>query len=219
MKRTAKSRQAKERKVRVGAVQVSVNDGPLRDVPVTVGPASALGKHKAGAGGLALVGRLSTHPLLDCLGLDAEAAAHTIERCRAEFERSGNPLYAWRAYQQARVAGVDLADWVLRYLDTTSAALWTLAADPPRKPAEAIVRAAGFRPRRGSNILDVALEGIKARLAAEVEFERRTAPQQHRSDPLVLHESPVASREGAIAAVAERYGLSFATVERYCRRR
>src|SRR5690349_11129698 len=53
----------------------------------------------------------------------ADLVAYLLARQRADFLRTSNPVYAWRAYQIARSAGAPLPEWVLVYFDECAVAL------------------------------------------------------------------------------------------------
>ena len=43
-----------------------------------------------------------------------------IETLRNEYEHSGNPLFVWRAYFEARAFGFDVPGWILSYFDAAA---------------------------------------------------------------------------------------------------
>jgi hypothetical protein len=61
-----------------------------------------------------------------------------------EFQRTGNPVYAWGAYRTARAARLPVPDWVLGYLDGAADMLARLALEPPANVAPAVAEALGF---------------------------------------------------------------------------
>jgi hypothetical protein len=54
-----------------------------------------------------------------------------IRRWEDLFLETGNPLFAWRAYQAARRLKEDVPETVLRYLDNAAGDIIDLANDPP----------------------------------------------------------------------------------------
>ena len=56
-----------------------------------------------------------------------EQARSVIAHARERYEKDRNPLYVWQAYLETRRAGLDLADWILEYLDSVSLEIWSLA--------------------------------------------------------------------------------------------
>lgn len=62
------------------------------------------------------------------LKVPAEMSRLVIELHRRYYERDGNPLHAWAAYQWARRAGTPLPLWVSRYLDSVATAMLDPAA-------------------------------------------------------------------------------------------
>ena len=55
-----------------------------------------------------------------------EVARSMIAHARKRYEKDRNPLYVWQAYMETRHAGLDLADWILEYLDSVSLEIWSL---------------------------------------------------------------------------------------------
>lgn len=72
-----------------------------------------------------------------------------LDRCRAEFERTGNGAHAWRAYQATRAAGEPTPEWVLACFDDVAARLDRLQVSPPRDFPEAVEEAVGVKRIHG----------------------------------------------------------------------
>ena len=49
-----------------------------------------------------------------------EIAQDYIETLRNEYEHSGNPLFVWRAYVEARAFGFDVPGWISGYFDAAA---------------------------------------------------------------------------------------------------
>ena len=62
------------------------------------------------------------------------------------FRETGNPLYAWRAYQNARRLGYPIPEEVLNYLDGAADRLVRLTIKPPsaKERAQAVSKAVGL---------------------------------------------------------------------------
>jgi hypothetical protein len=52
-----------------------------------------------------------------------EACRYLIEDLKDYYEKLGNPLFVWEAYQVARKWDIPLPDWVLKYLDEAAEGL------------------------------------------------------------------------------------------------
>lgn len=52
-----------------------------------------------------------------------------LEYCEVEFKNTGNPIYVWHGYMQARMAGIDIPDWVLNHFDEIAGAVFDLSND------------------------------------------------------------------------------------------
>lgn len=52
-----------------------------------------------------------------------------LEYCEVEFKNTGNPIYVWRGYMQARMAGIDTPDWVLNHFDEIAGSVFDLSND------------------------------------------------------------------------------------------
>ena len=55
--------------------------------------------------------------LTDLDQMRAFATRHNMRFWRACYRTSRNGLFAWKAYREARRAGIDVPQWVLKYLD------------------------------------------------------------------------------------------------------
>lgn len=84
-----------------------------------------------------------------------DKAQHFIDVAREGYENTRNPLHAWKAYHEARAAGIAIPEWVLDYLDEAAEALWslqsqTLSGKKLSNPAAAIAEALRMKkPGRG----------------------------------------------------------------------
>lgn len=47
-----------------------------------------------------------------------------VESQRNQYERTGNPVYAWRAYAECRGGHLAIPEWVLKYLDEPAREFW-----------------------------------------------------------------------------------------------
>ena len=69
-------------------------------------------------------GERAAVPLNDDL-IDQRDKSEDVERCRRDFEKTGNPLYAWEAWGVVRFTwrselhqSLAVPDWLGKYLDT-----------------------------------------------------------------------------------------------------
>lgn len=87
--------------------------------------------------------------------VNSDNAKHFIKIAREGYERTLNPLYAWKAYLEARSAGIAVPKWVLGYLDEAAERLWSLQSKTAHgekltSPAAAIAEAFRLKkPGRG----------------------------------------------------------------------
>lgn len=89
-------------------------------------------------------------------------ARKELANLKAEYQASGNPMWIWCAYRVARECALPCPAWVMKYVDTSAAALLA-NTDPSTLPkkrgiAPAIVKAFGFAPsgrRRKHNPFDL----------------------------------------------------------------
>jgi hypothetical protein len=150
-----------------------------------------------GKGKLALIPAWIAHPVFSVLiGTNSELGQLLLATAAQEYARNRQPLYAWHAYQQARILKVPPPDWVMTYLDAVAAQLWRLAENPPKDPARSALEALQFKHLRGrGNVFDIAAQAADWLLASEADYE----------DSL--------GKKGA-QVVAERHKVSISTVYR-----
>jgi hypothetical protein len=68
-------------------------------------------------------------------------AAGFAKILHAKYKLTGNPLYAWRAYNLCRIEDEPIPDWVLEYLDRAASSFERLCHPCPKKPVAAIAEA------------------------------------------------------------------------------
>jgi hypothetical protein len=92
-----------------------------------------------GPGKLAMIPAWISHPGLEGLFDRDGPCGLVLIIALQEFSRTHNPAYAWRAYQQARHAGLEIPSWVLDYLDGEAQQQWIRATrkESLRLPREA----------------------------------------------------------------------------------
>jgi hypothetical protein len=129
---------------------------------------------------------------------------------RRMYERTKNPLHAWRAYQicselmRGGIYGCDsLPEWVLDYFDATTLVIQDLFNESfdgnvPQRIAD------GFGFKRAG-------QGVRATAFTNFDLEHRDLMLATDVRRLV-NAQPTQSREAVIADVAERHGLSIETV-------
>lgn len=78
------------------------------------------------------------------LALDGAGVAHELEAARQRFELSGNPLWAWQAWQLARRARVPVPDWTSAYLDACAERLLAASASSDLPAALGIAVRPGY---------------------------------------------------------------------------
>jgi hypothetical protein len=71
-----------------------------------------------------------------------------VRHYQEQYSRTKDPLYAWKAYLECRVAKLELPEWVLSYLDRPAKRFWRLthSEGPPAKPLVAIAEALEMKP-------------------------------------------------------------------------
>lgn len=177
---------------------------------------------------LAMLSRWGTPKLTDPFPLSDEARAKKeaslttfLEGARREYEESGNPIHAWRAYAELRSLGKNsFPDWLLAYLDSScdnllkmcdplfpsvQALVETVPGTKKFNPTTAIAEAMQFKKPgksgRGHPISDVQNSKWLS-LGGLVELRIRQGWKQYL----------------AIEEVAKERGVSRATVQRAYRR-
>jgi hypothetical protein len=82
--------------------------------------------------------------------LQSDIAKRFIDLQRSKYADTRNPLYAWRAFQEARGFDLPVPSWVLEYLDGAARNLYNLTSTKrrPSKAASAIAEAIGMK-RKG----------------------------------------------------------------------
>jgi hypothetical protein len=115
----------------------------------------------------------------------AERAGESfIERRRALYERTGNPIHALHAYRTARVAKIAVPDWVLKLFDQWAHAL---CVESP-KGAKAIADALGLGTKGGPSVTSQAETEIRnLRIAERVLVLQNHPPGRDKQD--VLHQA------------------------------
>ena len=82
-----------------------------------------------------------------------QRAPYRIEFAEEDYKRDGNPLDVWTGMYWSRIAGVELADWIMGYLLQVNVRLLALVTDPPgnekNASAKAVFSALGFKTTAG----------------------------------------------------------------------
>lgn len=104
----------------------------------------------------------------------ARAGESFIERRRALYERTGNPIHALHAYRTSRVVKIAVPDWVLKLFDQWA---YALCVESP-KGAKAIADALGLGTKGGPSITSQAETEIRdLRIAERVFMLRNHHPE------------------------------------------
>jgi hypothetical protein len=127
-----------------------------------------------------------------------------VEEYRRRYLKTGNPVYAWRAYAECRSAHRDIPDWVLEYLDEPARAFWrwSMVGRPPKELGEALADALLMRRpgRKGPGTVFAEVFPDKESRALAVEVYQRVR----------AGEKPYLAVENA----AKTAGVSRSTVQR-----
>jgi hypothetical protein len=84
----------------------------------------------------------------------ADIAVTLITHHETEYARTGSPVHVWRAFAEARRAGLDVPLWVLQYLDGVAETFWRWSSSGQSTPSNlsnAIARALGMLRGRGED--------------------------------------------------------------------
>jgi hypothetical protein len=129
-----------------------------------------------------------------------------IGLCEGEFHRTGNPLFALRAWQIARANDIEPPDWVMAYLDQSVENIFSVEEPPKSNVGDLIAKAFGFTIGRGKTsafsgfVLQIQATGYYAKVRLRIEHIHGDGRREKLSN--------------AIRAVAEEDGVSPSTVGR-----
>jgi hypothetical protein len=136
---------------------------------------------------------------------DIEGTKRAVEAARFGWDESNNPVFAWVAFRTCRSAGLDLPEWVLKYLDQGADAMVRLFEEPPKQKnrvAPAIAEALGMKTDGAGTVFRRARDSMWVFLGAQV------AALIERGDKEYM----------AVPGVAQEYNTSPSTVARAWKR-
>lgn len=119
---------------------------------------------------------------------------HFLDRQHAEYLRTGNAIYAWRAFQIARSKNekgirstTQVPEWVLDYFDRCAAAL--PQADSPKKVAQALGLSEKVKQQRRKMKLHGRDQRIVEWILDARERELAKPPSERLGDMDIFHEA------------------------------
>ena len=134
---------------------------------------------------------------MDPAQFNAVIAAYHIERRRALYLHTANPIHAWSAYRIARVLKVAVPPWVLDVFDTWAEVL----TEGTHDSKSAIADALKIGKRGGPLVTEQAKSELRdLQMVARIEHLRRQRPTR-------------AEQEAALKEYRKKYGLKGEVVD------
>lgn len=135
---------------------------------------------------------------------DAVIICADLDELKRDFERTNNPVYAWSALVRSTTQGVQMPEWIMRYLHSAG---WDIVkmldGTEDAREAELVGRALGFGGGK---------KGDKGKFAEGRKLEKYHA--LYREVVHELHKGNGTNPSSAFAYVASQCGKDISTVRR-----